>query len=271
MSQAADYLAWLDEETTGLEDDDHTVEVAVILTDPQLNIIDRFTTLVRPTPETFAKLEANAFVRAMHERSGLLQELIDGGDNLPTIEDVETALIAFLERNVPDGSTVMMAGGGVAHFDLHHLRKRTSKFIAKLHYGTVDVSDVVRGYVTATGNKDTFRKTPDKKHRALDDIEDDLRVAATVWDMFQMYDARHLSGEHAATDTDRVLAGASLLHAAASAEASNAMASILDELSSRDVIAGVTAVGAELLKELSAATGKSITETIEGVRLRALA
>lgn len=270
MAEQADFLIWTDEETTGLEREDHMLEIACILTDPQLNVIATFASLVRPNAETFDRLRANPIVLQMHEANGLLAALEEGGDKLPTLEDVEAGLVAFIEQHVASNKVIMMAGGGVGHFDLGHIRHWMPSVTSKLHYGTVDVSDVVRGYLCATGNHETFAKNPNKAHRALADIEDDLRIAATAWDMFQMYEARRLSGEHAATPTERVLAGASILQAASTADGDATLTAILDEVSSRDVIAGVTAVATEVLRDLAEHTGKPVAELLSEVRLRAI-
>lgn len=266
-SEADAILAWTDEESSGLSLDDHVLEIAVVFTDTQLNELGTFHTLVRPQASTFARIFADPIVADMHVSSGLVDALRTGGDSLPTLADVEASFLAAIDQVAAPGQMVMMAGGGVSHFDIGHLGHWMPGLRDRLHYGTVDISDVVRGYVASTGNKDTFRKSPIKAHRAMADVREELSIAPLIWDMYQSYDARRGgTGSDKRTPAERVLAGVALVQAAAN-HSDGELATILDDLSARDTIAGVTTVATRLLTELAAKTGRTAEQILHDIRM----
>lgn len=262
-------LAWTDEETTGLAADDHVLEIAVVFTDGNLRELGSFHSLVRPQPSTFARIMSNPIVADMHRKNGLIAELEAGADTLPTVAEVEAALLEAISEHAAPDQMVMMAGGGVAHFDIGHLGGWMPGLGKRLHYGTVDISDVIRGYTTATRNSTTFAKSPSKAHRAMADVREELTLAPLIWDMYQQYDSRRFAGVEA-TPAERVLAGASLIQAASNHKTDHELTTILDELSARDAIAGVTVVAGQLLELLARHTGKSAGAILDDVRMGAL-
>lgn len=270
-SEADAILMWTDEESTGVTVDDHVLELAVVFTDTKLNELGTFETLVRPMASTFARIFDNPIIADMHVSSGLVDALRDGGDSLPTIGEVESALLAAVDQVARPGQMVMMAGGGVSHFDIGHLGHWMPGVRDRLHYGTVDISDVVRGYVSATGNKDTFAKSPSKAHRAMADVREELSIAPLIWDMYQSYDARRGgTTSDKRTPAERVLAGVALVQAAAS-RSDGELATILDDLSARDTIAGVTTVATRLLTELATKTGRTAEQILHDIRMEVVA
>lgn len=262
-------LAWTDEESTGLTSDDHVLEVAIVFTDTNLRELGTFHSLVRPAPSTFARIMSDTFVADMHRKNGLLAELEAGADTLPTLAEVEDQVLDAIATHAAPQQMVMMAGGGVAHFDIGHLGHWMPRLADRLHYGTVDISDVVRGYVAATRNSTTFAKAPSKAHRAMADVREELSLAPLIWDMFQQYDSRRFAGVQA-SPAERVLAGASLIQAASGQRTDHELTTILDELSARDAIAGVTVVATKLLELLAESSGKSAAAVLDEVRMGAL-
>ena len=75
-----DRLVWIDCEMTGLDlRADALIEVAALVTDFDLNVLGEGIDLViKPPAEALEQMDD--FVRAMHEKSGLLEELDDGLD-----------------------------------------------------------------------------------------------------------------------------------------------------------------------------------------------
>lgn len=262
-------LAWTDEESTGLSLDDHVLEVAVVFTDSNLRELGSFETLVRPQPSTFARIHADPIVAQMHRSSGLLAELEANADTLPTLDEVEEMFLEEIGRHAGADRLVMMAGGGVSHFDIGHLGHWMPRLGHRLHYGTVDISDVVRGYVAATRNLTTFAKPSVKAHRAMADVREELAIAPLIWDMYQQYDSRRFAGVQS-SPVERVLAGASLIQAASAKDTDRELNEVLDELSARDAIAGVTVVATKLLEMLTASTGKSGPALLDELRMGAL-
>ena len=77
----SDRLVWIDCEMTGLDlVADALIEVAALVTDFDLNVLGEGVDIViKPPAEAVAQMDP--YVRTMHERSGLLDEL-DGGMTL---------------------------------------------------------------------------------------------------------------------------------------------------------------------------------------------
>ena len=137
-----DPLVWIDCEMTGLDvERDALIEVAVVVTDGDLRIVDPGMDVLITPPE--AALEnMNDFVRAMHTSSGLLKALL-AGNSVGTDK-------MFLEANMPS-------------------------VINHLHYRLVDVSSIKE--LAKRWYRAAFAESPDKHggHRALADILESIQ------------------------------------------------------------------------------------------------
>lgn len=161
-------LVWIDCEMTGLDPDvDVLVEVAVLITDSELNVLDEGLDLViRPTPEALAQMDP--FVRDMHTSSGLIEEFEHGLD----LDDAAARVLAYLADRVPAGKA-LLAGNSVGQ-DKRFLERYMPDVVGHLHYRIVDVSTVKelarRWYPRA------YYQAPAKTggHRALGDIKDSI-------------------------------------------------------------------------------------------------
>ena len=161
-------LVWIDCEMTGLDPSvDELVEVAVLVTDAELNILDEGIDLViRPSDEALAQMDP--FVREMHTTSGLLPELADG---LP-LEEAAAQVLRYIAERVPAGKA-LLAGNSVGQ-DKLFLSRYMPAVVAHLHYRIVDVSTLKelarRWYPRA------YYQAPKKTggHRALGDIRDSV-------------------------------------------------------------------------------------------------
>ncbi|MGC5048740.1 oligoribonuclease [Micrococcus porci] len=161
-------LVWIDCEMTGLDPDvDVLVEVAVLITDSELNVLDEGLDLViRPTPEALAQMDP--FVRDMHTASGLIEEFEHGLD----LDDAAARVLAYLADRVPAGKA-LLAGNSVGQ-DKRFLQRYMPDVVGHLHYRIVDVSTVKelarRWYPRA------YFQAPEKTggHRALGDIRDSI-------------------------------------------------------------------------------------------------
>lgn len=170
MSTANDRLVWIDCEMTGLDlENDEIVEVAVIITDYALRPVDEgFDIVIAPSPEALAQM--NDFVRDMHTRSGLLEELPGGA----TLADAEAQVLAYIQRFVPDAGKAPLAGNTIGT-DRGFIARYMPALDAHLHYRNVDVSSIKelarnwypRAYFNAPGK--------DGGHRALADIRESIR------------------------------------------------------------------------------------------------
>ena len=103
-------LVWIDCEMTGLDlGADALIEVAALVTDFDLNVLgDGIDVIIKPPPEALDQMID--FVRTMHEKSGLLDEL-DGGT---TLAEAEEQVLAYIKEHCPDGSRPPLAGNTVA-------------------------------------------------------------------------------------------------------------------------------------------------------------
>src|SRR5436190_2010812 len=85
-------LVWIDCEMTGLDlGADALIEVAALVTDFDLNVLgDGIDLIIKPPAEALDQMID--FVRAMHESSGLLDELAGG----VTLAEAEEQVMAYL-------------------------------------------------------------------------------------------------------------------------------------------------------------------------------
>ncbi|MEH6357746.1 MAG: oligoribonuclease [Pseudomonadales bacterium] len=164
----ADHLIWVDLEMTGLEPDHDTIiEIATIVTDSDLNVIDE--------GPVFAIHHSEATMAAMddwntnqHGGSGLTQRVLESHVSMA---HAEADTIAWLEQHVAAGASPM-CGNSIGQ-DRRFMVKYMPALEAFFHYRNLDVSSV----------KELARRwRPDvlagvKKsgsHLAMDDIRDSI-------------------------------------------------------------------------------------------------
>jgi oligoribonuclease len=158
-------LVWIDCEMTGLDYvSDALVEIACVVTDFDLNPLGQGVDLViKPPAEAVEQMDA--FVRSMHERSGLLSKLDSG----ITLEEAEQLVLAYVREFCAEGSRPPLAGNTVAT-DRAFIARDMKDLDAFMHYRIVDVSSIKelsrRWYPRA------YFASPAKRgnHRALADI-----------------------------------------------------------------------------------------------------
>ena len=122
-------LVWIDCEMTGLDSvADDLVEVAVLITDSDLTILDEGIDLViRPSREALAQMDD--VVRTMHTTSGLLDELDDGLE----LEQAQRRVMEYLRSRVPEPGKALLAGNSVGQ-DKAFLSRYMPEVIDHLHY-----------------------------------------------------------------------------------------------------------------------------------------
>lgn len=163
-------LIWIDCEMTGLDifGGDELVEVSCVPTDFDLNVLDEGVDFVIK-PSQAAVDHMNDFVRAMHTRSGLINEWEHG----LTLAEAEEKLIAYVKRFTPDGVRPLLAGNTIGS-DKKYLDRFMPGLMANMHYRTIDVStlkELARRWYPAA-----YENRPAKAggHRALADIIESL-------------------------------------------------------------------------------------------------
>ncbi|GAA1358405.1 oligoribonuclease [Arthrobacter rhombi] len=154
---------------TGLSlEADALIEVAVLVTDPELNILGEGVDVVIK-PEAQALEQMNDFVRQMHTTSGLLEEL-DGGMDLDSATE---QVLEYIRTWVPEPGKAPLAGNTIGT-DRNFLARDMPGVIDHLHYRVIDVSTIKelarRWYPRA------YFQSPAKtgNHRALGDIRDSI-------------------------------------------------------------------------------------------------
>ena len=210
----SDRLVWIDCEMTGLDlGADALIEVAALVTDFELNVLgEGLDVIIKPPQEALDQMIE--FVRSMHEKSGLLDELASG----TTLADAEAQVLAYIKEHCPDGSRPPLAGNTVAT-DRAFLARDMQALESFLHYRIVDVSSIKelsrRWYPRA------YFAAPTKRgnHRALADIQESIE------ELRYYRAAVFVAPPGPDTDTSRALAeehGGSLTGSSATPEAAAA-------------------------------------------------
>ncbi len=167
-----DRLVWIDCEMTGLDlEVDELVEIAIIVTDFELTVLDPgFQIVIKPDASALASM--NDFVTKMHESSGLLDEIADG----VSLAEAEFEALEYIQRFAPEGKAPL--AGNTIGTDRMFLAKYMPRVDRWLHYRSVDVSSIKelsrRWYPRAYFNA----PTKDGGHRALADIQESIRELA---------------------------------------------------------------------------------------------
>ncbi|WP_116952314.1 oligoribonuclease [Jiangella endophytica] len=162
-------MVWIDCEMTGLDlQRDALIEVAVLVTDAELNVLgDGVDVVIRPPDDALEQM--NDVVRQMHTTSGLLTELAGG----VTMDEANALVMQYIKAHVPEPSKAQLAGNTV-HMDRLFLARDLPEVEGWLHYRNIDVSSIkelVRRWYPRV-----YFASPAKtgNHRALGDIKDSI-------------------------------------------------------------------------------------------------
>ena len=154
---------------TGLSlESDVLVEIAVLVTDSELNLIGEGIDLViKATPEQLVGM--NEFVTQMHTSSGLITQIPNG----ITVEAAEDAILAYLESTGTAPGKSPLAGNSVS-VDRNFIARDMPRLTEYLHYRTVDVSSIKE--LARRWFPKIYFAAPAKtgNHRALGDIQDSI-------------------------------------------------------------------------------------------------
>jgi oligoribonuclease len=163
-------LVWIDCEMTGLDlREDALIEIAALVTDSELRILDEGVDVVIKPPEE-ALAQMSKVVRDMHTASGLL-DVLPGG---VTLAEAEEVVLRYVRKHVRDSKKAPLCGNSIAT-DRSFLARDMPALDSHLHYRMVDVSSIKelarRWYPRA------YFASPEKKggHRALADITESIQ------------------------------------------------------------------------------------------------
>src|SRR3970282_1769560 len=128
-------LIWIDMEMTGLQpDSDRIIEIAMVVTDSQLELLAEGPVLVVHQPDSV--LEAmDSWNKSVHKKSGLIERV---RASAMTAARPESEAMAFLARHVPAASSPM-CGNSICQ-DRRFLARWMPRLEAFFHYRNLDVS-----------------------------------------------------------------------------------------------------------------------------------
>ena len=173
MANEQPNLIWIDCEMTGLSlEKDVLVEIAVLVTDSDLNVIgDGVDVVIKASAEQLAGM--NEFVTQMHTTSGLITEIPNG----ISVQEAEARVIAYLESASTQPGKSPLAGNSVS-VDRSFIARDMPLLNDYLHYRTIDVSSVKE--LARRWNPKVYFNSPAKtgNHRALGDIQDSIAELA---------------------------------------------------------------------------------------------
>jgi oligoribonuclease len=161
-------LVWVDMEMTGLDPDtDRIIEVAVVVTDSDLNVLAEGPVFAIHQPDEVLD-RMDSWNKGTHGRSGLIDRV-----KASTISeaDAETALIDFLKHFVPSGKSPM-CGNSICQ-DRRFMVRGMPKLEAFFHYRNLDVStlkELCKRWKPEIASG--FKKH--QKHTALADITESI-------------------------------------------------------------------------------------------------
>lgn len=168
MAQDQNHLIWVDMEMTGLDPDrDRIIEIALVVTDSQLNTVAEAPPLAIHQPASV--LDAmDEWNKSTHARSGLIERVKTSAMDESA---VEAQMLAFLAEYVPSRVSPM-CGNSVCQ-DRRFMARGMPKLEAYFHYRNLDVStlkELVRRWKPEVAKG----LTKQGKHQALADIYESI-------------------------------------------------------------------------------------------------
>ncbi len=166
-----DLLVWIDCEMTGLDlGKDALIEVAALVTDPDLNVLGEGVDVVIHAED--AQLDGMLdVVREMHGKSGLTEAVRASAVTLAEAEDL---VMGYVTTHVPDPRTAPLCGNSIAT-DRGFLARDMPRLDNHLHYRMIDVSSIKE--LCRRWYPRVYFGQPAKglAHRALADIRESIR------------------------------------------------------------------------------------------------
>ena len=165
-----DRLVWIDCEMTGLDiERDALIEIACLVTDAELNLLDEGIDLViKPPAEALETMPE--VVREMHTTSGLLEELAGG----IALAEAQELVLSYVRGHISEPRRVPLCGNSIAT-DRWFIARDMPELDAYLHYRMVDVSSIKE--LARRWFPRAYFASPAKHggHRALADIRESVQ------------------------------------------------------------------------------------------------
>ena len=167
-------LVWIDCEMTGLDlSHDALIEVAVVVTDGELNALDDGLDLVINVGDEVLD-DMIPFVRDMHASSGLTDSVRAA---TLTLADAEQQVLDYVRSHVPEARSAPLCGNSIAT-DRGFLARDMPALDEYLHYRMIDVSSLKE--LAKRWYPRVYHSQPAKglAHRALADILESIQELA---------------------------------------------------------------------------------------------
>jgi oligoribonuclease len=156
-------LFWIDMEMTGLDvSKEVVIEVAAIISDINLNVLDQYHAVVKQDEKYV--LTMDDWNKRTHTETGLIKQIPWGKDPA----EVEADLIKLLDQYFP-GERAILAGNSIGQ-DRLFIDKYFKKFASRLHYRMLDVT----AWKIMMINKFGLKHDKKNNHKALDDITESI-------------------------------------------------------------------------------------------------
>ena len=155
---------------TGLSVRDSLIEVAALVTDPDLRVLGDGVDIVIHAEEA-ALAGMVDIVRTMHEKSGLTEEV---RKSTIGVAEAESRILDYVTRYVPEPRSAPLCGNSIAT-DRGFIARDMPRLDAHLHYRMIDVSSVKE--LCRRWYPRVYFGQPEKglAHRALADIRESIR------------------------------------------------------------------------------------------------
>jgi oligoribonuclease len=170
-SAVRDELVWIDCEMTGLDlKSDRLIEIAVLVTDADLNVLGDGIDVVIHAPDDALSSMIDV-VAQMHRRSGLVEEVRASTIDVPAAEEL---VLDYIRTHVKQAKTAPLAGNSIAT-DRGFIARDMPKLDDYLHYRMIDVSSIKE--LCRRWYPRIYYGQPEKglTHRALADIYESIR------------------------------------------------------------------------------------------------
>jgi oligoribonuclease len=155
---------------TGLSARDSLIEVAALVTDPDLNVLgDGVDIVLHAGDDALAGMVE--IVQQMHAKSGLTEEV---RRSAVTLTEAEDRVLEYVTKYVPEPRTAPLCGNSIAT-DRGFIARDMPRLDAHLHYRMIDVSSVKE--LCRRWYPRVYFGQPEKglAHRALADIRESIR------------------------------------------------------------------------------------------------
>lgn len=172
------FIAWIDVETTGikgykpslLQRRDFLLEVACLVTDMELNILDDngYQAVVRYTPTQVENLKkhTNDYVIDMHTKTGLWDKLSSG----KRLSKIDKELSTYIKQFAPEPRQAYLGGNSIT-LDRNFIIPNLPEVGEHLHYRSVDVTSLA---ILAGSWYDGTSFAKRTEHSAFSDIRESI-------------------------------------------------------------------------------------------------